>query len=277
MPIIHIDDDFDLEKIQRSGQCFRVKNLYGGYYQFIHGRHVLLIKPAGCGQFNVSVTEQAWEQIWASYFNLERNYRAARAVIPQEDAFLQEAAAAGAGIRILRQDPYEMLLTFVISQRKSIPAITSIVEAVSEEFGATTMSGGAKAFPTLKRSAELTNDFVWDEFGAGYRAPYLAAIVSAARRGEVDFEALAALPTDELLASLMKLPGVGIKVASCVALFGFGRHEAAPVDTWMQRIFDTYYGGETPSWMKGADAGILQQYVFYWALQNKKTLKALSR
>ena len=132
---VHISDLFDLQKITDSGQCFRVVPLPEGTYRFITGGEVLYIRKTSEEHYRVSCDPDTWEHIWCPYFDLSRNYREIRKAIPAEDSFLDLAAQSGAGIRILRQDPWEMLITFIISQRKSIPAIRSVVEMLSRRYG----------------------------------------------------------------------------------------------------------------------------------------------
>ena len=113
---VRIPDLFDLQKITDSGQCFRVTPLPGGTYRFLTGCEVLYIRKMSEETYQVSCDPDTWEGIWKPYFDLGRNYRDIRKAVPAEDTFLDQAAQAGAGIRILRQDPWEMLVTFIISQ-----------------------------------------------------------------------------------------------------------------------------------------------------------------
>ena len=132
---ISITDDFDLAKIAQSGQCFRVKEWDDGLFRFVTGREVLYIRQQPGGRFEVSCSEETWQRVWVPYFDLQRNYAAVQKIIPDSDAYMKLAAREGRGIRILRQDPWEMLVTFIISQRKSIPAIRQAVELLAERFG----------------------------------------------------------------------------------------------------------------------------------------------
>ena len=173
-----ISDLFDLQKITDSGQCFRVAPLPGGTYRFITGGNVLYIRKAAEETYEVSCDQDTWEQIWSPYFDLARNYQDIRKAIPAEDPFLALAAQTGAGIRILRQDPWEILVTFIISQRKSIPAIRSVVELLSERYGSKirTPSETLYTFPTASQLKDVhPEDYIACK--AGYRAPYLCDAV----------------------------------------------------------------------------------------------------
>ena len=267
---VRISDLFDLEKIAGSGQCFRVRAFPDGTYRFLTGERALYIRRLDGDTYDVSCGPELWERVWRPYFDLDRDYRAVSRAIPPEDAFLARAAGEGAGIRILRQDSWETLVTFIISQRKSIPAIRAVVEALCGRYGARiqTPRETLYAFPTAGRLREAA-EADYRACGAGYRAPYLCDAVERVCAGVLDLGKLAALPDGELLAALESVRGVGEKVASCVALFAYGRCGCAPVDTWIRKVIRREYGGRSPFGRYGADAGILQQYFFYYAQNHK--------
>lgn len=267
---VHIPDLFDLQKIADSGQCFRVAPLPDGAYRFITGEQVLYIRHTSGETYQVSCDRDVWERVWSPYFDLGRSYRELGKTIPPEDGFLNRAAGAGAGIRILRQDPWEMLITFIISQRKSIPAIRSVVELLSERYGTRiqTPAETLYAFPTPRQMENVCQeDYIACK--AGYRAPYLCDAVERVLSGALDLEGIAALPDAGLIAALEEVKGVGVKVANCVALFAYGRTACAPVDTWIQKIIRQEYRGQNPFGGYGDAAGIMQQYFFYYAQSHK--------
>ena len=267
---IRIPDLFDLGKIIDSGQCFRAVSLGGGTYRFIIGEQVLYIRKRSDEVYEVSCEQDIWEQVWSPYFDLERNYRAISRMIPEDDAFLSLAAQTGAGIRILRQDPWEMLITFIISQRKSIPAIRSVVEMLSKRYGTKieTQRETLYMFPTaLQLKDASAEDFI--SCKAGYRAAYICDAVQQVVSGDLDLNAIKNLSDDALLSELERVRGVGVKVANCVALFAYGRTSCAPVDTWIQKIIQQKYKGHNPFERYGEDAGIMQQYFFYYAQNHK--------
>lgn len=281
---ILIADDFSLDKIAASGQCFRALPLGGGAFRFITGGHLLYIRPAGPdlsnapGTFEASCTEEEWAAVWAPYFDLGRDYAAIRRAVPESDAWMHRAAVEGQGLRILRQDPWETLITFILSQRKSIPAIKASVELLCAACGRP-LTGGSTggagqpvyAFPTPQALAGLS-DTALAACKPGYRAPYLRAAAVRVISGEVDLAALARLDDSALLAALKGLYGVGEKVARCTALFGYGRLGLAPVDTWIEKVITRAYGGRDPFPGYGAAAGVVQQYAFFWALNHKAQL-----
>ena len=268
---ISITDDFDLAKIARSGQCFRVKEFDDGNFRFITGREVLYIRPQSAGVFAVSCSEETWEHVWVPYFDLGHNYAAVQKIIPDSDAYMKLAAREGRGIRILRQDPWEMLVTFIISQRKSIPAIQQAVELLARRFGeaVTTPYETLYAFPTAAQLAEAQAEDL-AACKLGYRVPYLQDAVARVLSGQLDLTALAALPDAELFDALKTIRGVGDKVANCICLFSYGRMSVAPVDTWIHKIIAREYGGHNPFPDYGEYAGILQQFAFYYAIAHKE-------
>lgn len=126
---VTIPGDFDLQKIAASGQAFRIAQTPQGW-RFLAGDKLLYLQPGSGDTYTASCTPEEWQGFWYRYFDLNRNYAAIRAAVPKQDAYLCAAARAGAGIRILRQDAWEMLVTFIISQRKNIPAIQACVETL---------------------------------------------------------------------------------------------------------------------------------------------------
>lgn len=201
--------------------------------------------------------------------------RPIRAAVPKQDAYLCAAAQAGAGIRILRQDAWEMLVTFIISQRKNIPAIQACVETLCTRYGAPLLQPGGNvlyAFPTAQALAAAGEQALRD-CALGYRAP----VRSGCRPGSCSGNAgpcRAGNPARCPAAgsSDAAARAVGIKVANCVALFAYGRMECAPVDVWIQRVIDQHYAGQNPFPAYG-NAGILQQWMFYFARSEKERVK----
>ena len=210
---VQIRDDFDPDKILESGQCFRPRKQAEGWYRFVSGRQLLYLRPLRSGTYTVRCEPGAWETFWHGYFDLGRSYAALRGKLDSRDDFLQRAMEYGRGIRVLRQDEWEMLVSFIISQRKSIPAIRRAVELLSERFG--------------------------ERLGSDSEGPVYA------------------FPTAEA-------DGVGKKVANCVCLFGYGRVGRVPVDVWIERLIRDEFAGQDPFPQFGLEAGIVQQYLFFY-------------
>lgn len=264
-----IKDDFEPKIIIESGQCFRAKKIEDRYF-FIHKNHVLTMRKVSEVKWEVSCTAYEWKSIWKPYFDLQRNYKEIRESIPKEDPYLKEAAEYGKGIRILRQDPFEMVLTFLISQRKSIPAIRTAVEKLCQKYGKEIQREDEIyfAFPTPQELQTVTEKEL-RTMGMGYRAPYLAAAIEVFSKKPSLLKSYENLSDEKLLEELMKIHGIGIKVASCIALFGYGRTALAPVDVWIERVIQEKYNGTNPFKTFGENAGIMQQYMFYYAQKTK--------
>ncbi len=263
-------DDFDLEKIYKSGQCFRINKSENCTYRFITGDNVLHIKNIDKGIFEVDCSQNKWDEIWHNYFDLGRNYSKIRHDIYEDDIILSQMAQFGKGVRIVRQEPFEMLITFIISQRKSIPAIKKSVEALCKLCGDEINVNGEfiYKFPTAKQIAALTSEQL-ASCSLGYRVPYVAHAAKTVCENNNFLQNLETLTDEELLNGLLSIKGVGIKVANCIALFAYARVNCAPVDVWIQRVIDNDFKGVNPFVKYKINAGIYQQYMFYYAQLNK--------
>jgi len=269
----------DMKKIAESGQIFRF-NVYDDEYSLVAGDKLLFIKEDDDG-YILSCSESEFEEFWIDYFDLRLDYSDFEKNIPADDLFLTNAAEYSYGIRILNQDKWEMLISFIISQRKSIPAIKSSIEKLARTYGKKIdmqvpdfiknidKNSEFFAFPTPKALADASIDDL-NACSLGYRSPYIEASAKAVYRGDIDLEALSKLDDNELLAALMSLKGVGIKVANCVALFGYHRIAAFPIDVWIKRMIDEHYDGEFPLKLYDGYAGVIQQYIFYYGRESTK-------
>lgn len=303
--IVRIEDDFDMEKVRTSGQCFRISRLDDGTYRAIARDKVLYLREVDSGRadepggsalgaaagnsavdenaeahtdgkgagarWEVSCTPEEWEAFWSLYFDLGRDYSAIRAACEGRNAFVDEAMGYGRGLRILKQDPWEMLITFIVSQRKNMPAIASAVEQLAQRFGSpvATERGTVHAFPTPEQLAAASEDDL-RACSLGYRAPYIAETTRQVLSGELDLAALADADDDALFEELQKARGVGAKVANCVCLFGYGRTSQVPIDVWIARAIQEECEGVDPFAQFGDNAGIMQQYVFYYMTDRRK-------
>lgn len=258
-----IDDDFSPEKTADSGQCFRAAVLSDGAVRFMTGDSVVYLKRTGDG-FEASCGEEEWESIWRPYFDLDTSYADIRRDI--RDGYFRKAAEAGKGIRILRQEPWETLVSFIISQRKNIPSIKNAIETLADRFGHTVVTPREtlRAFPSPEELSKASSDDL-AACGLGYRVSYVEDAVERTRSGSLDLKAIDALGDEELINALMNVRGIGIKVSSCVALFAYGRKGVAPVDTWIAGIIHREFGDKNPFPALGDAAGILQQYAYYYA------------
>jgi N-glycosylase/DNA lyase len=257
--------DFDIRKIAESGQCFRLNpNQTGGYTLVALGRVLRLSETnEGC---MLDCTQAEFDALWQNYFDLGTDYAAIRAQVDPEDAFLRRACDYGAGIRMLRQDPWEMLVSFIISQRKNIPAIKYCIEAICSRYGEPIESESERfyAFPSAERLAAL-DEAHFLACSLGYRAKYVLSAARMIATGTLDLSAIAAMNDEALYSALLTVSGVGEKVANCVMLFGYHRLDRFPRDVWINRIEAREYGGAFPTGQYPDTAGALQQYIFYYA------------
>jgi N-glycosylase/DNA lyase len=268
---ITILDDFDLDKIADSGQCFRVRKFENGFFRFVTSNYVLYIKEIERTKFSVSCSIPEWTNVWRPYFDLNRNYETIRQTIPVSDNYMLVAASEGAGIRILRQDPWETLISFIISQRKSIPSIKKSIEMLSEAYGTPLQTKYERVFlfpsPSQLQMAD-PSDLATCKLG--YRVPYVESAVLSIVENKVDLEFLSTYDDHSLFQALKGIKGVGDKVSNCVCLFAYGRTAMVPIDTWILKIINEKYSGNNPFPSYGEYAGIMQQYAFYYALNHKR-------
>lgn len=257
--------DFSPAAIAESGQCFRMRQGEDGAVELTALGRFLRIEPGPQpGSYRFFCTRKEFAALWRGYFDLDADYAQYRACCKKSDEYLRRACVCGAGLRILRQDPWEMLVSFIISQRKSIPAIRTAIEALCAAYGEPFDGAGRRrfAFPAARRLAGLTEADL-AACGLGYRAKYVLDAARRAADGRLDLEGLQSRPSDEVRKALLEVYGVGVKVAQCVLLFGYHRLEALPVDVWMDRVVREAYGGRFPP-SYGKYAGVLQQYLFYY-------------
>ena len=258
--VITPHDSFDLKNTFECGQCFRWDGDGDGSYSGIAGgrrAHILCrdgrIIIEGC-------SEDEFEGFWESYLDLDSDYGGIRREITELCPQLQCAVESIDGIRILRQEPWEALCSFIISQNNNIPRIKGIVTRLCEGFGDDI--GGGCSFPAADRLAVLEPEEL-APLRSGFRARY---IIDAARKvssGAVDLAGMSEAPIEECRRELMTITGVGAKVAECTLLYGLHRLEAFPIDVWMKRaLADRFSGVEVSS--LGRYAGVAQQYIFHY-------------
>lgn len=238
------------------GQSFRWCAEGGGYTGIAHGRK-LHIYIDGNRLVLQDVTPEEFEETWRDYFDLGRDYSALRRLYDSDET-LKEAIAFSPGLRIMRQDPWEVTVSFILSQNSNIPRIKGMVERLCDGFG--------NRFPSPEELMQLGEGGL-AHVRSGYRAGYIIDAASRASDGRLDFVKMSSLPsmsTDDIRSSLMEVRGIGRKVADCILLYGFGRVECYPMDVWMKRIMERYYPEGFPSRLADT-AGIAQQFLFHFA------------
>ena len=295
---------FRLNQIARSGQCFRMLPLEtGGYSVISSGRYLevredLSTKPNKEAAVSFTCEEKDLD-FWLHYFDLDTDYQIFLDSIRSEDSYLRTAGTVGYGIRILRQDLWEMIITFILSQQKTIPAIRQAVELLSLRYGTPIKSFESDespeaslsvrqacptvyAFPTPEQLSQASLEDL-QSLKLGYRAKYIVKITQDVCTGAFDLPLLLSMDYSHSLDYVKQFYGIGEKVANCICLFGLHHIDAFPVDTWIQKILMAEYFPRHPRRYKKlpksrlyeaiiADhfscyqgyAGVMQQYIFYY-------------
>ena len=267
---------FSLPQCLCCGQTFRWKPKDSGFFGIALGRAVYAEQNGQ--RLTLHGVPRRAAADFARYFDLERDY----AAIQQSyinDPFLTEGIRYAQGLRVLRQPYFETLISFIISANNNVGRISRIVETLCERYGEP-VTGGFD-FPRPERLAALTTDEL-KTCGTGYRAGYIIGTAKMVCEG-FDLNGVAAMPYEQAREALTALPGVGLKVADCVALYGMGFLSAFPLDVWMKRVICGvyHYSGKNDNDLRrfvdttfGEHAGIAQQYLFHYARHHKEAVCA---
>lgn len=253
--VILKQSDFDLDETLDCGQAFRWAKTADGEYTgaFVNKPLTIRCLDKADGVFELeNTTEQDFLEIWRQYFDLDTDYGELKRRY-SEDETLSKACAFAGGIRILRQDSWEALSSFIISQNNNIPRIKGIIGRLCEHYG---------GYPSVEQMSGETPESL-GFLRAGFRAKYLTDAVEKLMSGKVDIDAAKLMSIDDARAELMKIKGVGPKVADCAMLFGMYRIDAFPKDVWVKRVMAQYYPDGLPECVKSTE-GIAQQYLFHY-------------
>ncbi|WP_028515639.1 DNA-3-methyladenine glycosylase family protein [Ruminococcus flavefaciens] len=254
--IVH-EPDLDLDETLDCGQAFRWKKIPSDYectYEGFFINDKLMISQESKGNFIFHDTsENDFVSKWIRYFDFETDYSELKRCF-SEDETLSKACEFAQGIRLLRQDSWECLISFIISQNNNIPRIKGIIDRLCEHYHG--------KFPEPKQLSYETEDSL-SYLRSGFRAKYILDAASRTANSEISLDKIAALPIDEARTALKQIKGVGPKVAECVLLFGMYRTEAFPVDVWIKRVLAQYYPNGFPEFAR-EKGGIAQQYLFHY-------------
>lgn len=260
-------EHFDIQKIADSGQCFRISKTVDDRWQVVASDKLAYVDVCGTDHYLINCSDED-NSFWTEYFDLDQDYQKYADSVDPEDHFLTEAIEYGKGIRILKQDPWEMLITFIISQRRSIPSIKTCVERICSRWGSM-LEPGVYSFPDPDALSKASLEELC-QCGLGYRAEYVFLAAKDVAEHELDLDALKTYSDDQLYSALLSLRGVGAKVANCVMLFGFYRIASFPIDVWIDRVQKEHYDGRFPVELYNGFAGIIQQYIFFYARRKNK-------
>lgn len=260
-------DQLNIIKTFECGQCFRWNADENGVYTGVASGKTLTIWAEGGDVLCRCEPENL--PFWQDYFDLSTDYALASSCFTQPE-YLCLCAQFGCGIRILRQDPWEALCSFIISQCNNIPRIKGIVETLCALYGEP-LEDGLFAFPAPGVIAKLTPEDL-APLRAGYRADYILNAARAVSGGELGFERLLEISPDEAHEEIIQLRGIGTKVANCFMLYGLHIMDRFPVDTWMKKALKNHFPVDFDPKTLGDFAGLAQQYIFYYARseENKK-------
>ncbi|MCM1064551.1 MAG: 8-oxoguanine DNA glycosylase [Eubacterium sp.] len=266
-------ENFSLEQICRSGQCFRMEERSDGRYRVVAGKRCLELEQQG-EEVLFYCEEAEFRDFWEDYFDLKGDYADYISRIDPDDAYLKNAAEFGGGIRILKQDLWEMTVSFLISQQNNIARIRRCIENICERYGERMADGSGEAyyaFPLPEALAGLEENALM-ECNLGYRSKYVVRAAKSAADGGFDLDLVRHLPYREAREELMRLFGAGGKVADCICLFALHQLEAFPVDTHIDRALQAHYSQGFPMERYDGFQGVLQQYIFYYELTGKGTV-----
>lgn len=269
--IVHNVKDFNLDHIFDCGQCFRWEKQEDNSYSGIAFGKVANMQfeeteeGSCCGRLIIkNCTAEDFDNVWKDYLDLDRDYGAIKETLTGEDEIMKLAVSRGQGIRILKQDLWETIVSFIISQNNNIPRIKGCIEKLAREFGKAVEGPGGNWYelPDAEMLAALTVEDL-APVRLGYRAKYLIATAQTVCQ--------CGLP--KTFEELSALTGVGPKVANCISLFGMGNMNSFPIDVWVKRVMNQLYGmdeSDTKAMTAYAQehfgelGGIAQQYLFYY-------------
>ncbi len=271
--------NFNVFDTLSCGQVFRYRPFKNGYLVFSGSRACYLYQLGDTT--NLEINEED-EEFFLNYFDIQTDYLSIINALSGEEEIIKKSSKLGQGIRILRQDYTESLFSFIISQNNNIPRIKSIIEKLCTSFGEKKKFLGETyyTFPQVDAlsKAEISS---LRSFGLGYRAEYVLNLAKEMVKG-LDLNLLSTLSDEELKVNLLKIKGVGPKVADCVMLFGYSRTGRFPVDTWLEKVYLENFNGKEKDREKISAfftekyknlSGYVQQYLFYYKRSLEKTLK----
>lgn len=270
--------NFNIKQVVECGQCFRWKKVTdSNYIGVAYGRVIEVVQEDDKIQI-LNTTEEDFNNIWQEYFDFNRDYSEVKDKLI-DDELLKKSMEFGYGVRVLNQEPFEILISFIISARNSIPVISKTINNISKKYGTKLQYKGEDyyTFPTIEQLSIATEDDI-RETGASFRSKYIVDTVRRLKDGELSLEEIMALNDDECHTKLQEFKGVGAKVADCVMLFSMKKTSAFPVDVWVKRAMIYFYDAKDSSLNKirifardrfGELSGFAQQYLFYYARENK--------
>ena len=251
---------FDLARTLDCGQAFRWVQTIENEWHGVAFSRPLTLKNTENGIEFLGTTAEDFENIWSDYFDLNRVYNILCERF-MKDIHLKNAVTECSGIRVLHQEPWEAICSFIISANNNIPRIKGIIDRLCRLLG-DDLGNDNFSFPSAEKIAAAGIDAL-APIRAGFRAKYIIDAAEKVSNGNIDFEKIRTSSLCDARDELIKIKGVGEKVAQCAMLYGFGKADAFPVDVWVKRIVEELYPDGLPECM-GEEKGIAQQYLFHW-------------
>ena len=252
---------FSLSQTLDCGQAFRFAEV-DGIWQGVVGDRLLKMEQTDGGVLFYDITADEFCEKYYDYFTLGFDYAELQHELCADET-LKKAIEFAGGIRLLKQDKWETLCSFIISQNNNIPRIKGIISRLCKSFGEKIDGSDEYTFPDAEKIAALSLDDL-APLRSGFRAKYILDAAQKVANGEIDYTLLETAPLDEARAELMKIKGVGPKVAECALLFSCGRFDAFPLDVWMKRVMAVLYPNGLPQ-CAVQYKGIAQQYLFHYS------------
>ena len=268
--------DFDPKHIFECGQCFRWKDQGDGSYTGVAKGRVINVSREGDTIYLKNTNLEDFKNIWKDYFDLDTDYSKIKNELRNMDEYLEKATEFGWGIRLLRQDPWEMIISFIISSNNRIPMIQKAIKNLSREYG--TYIGSYEGedyydFPTPQQLSKASIEEI-RACSTGFRDKYIKSTTEEVIKNNDDDYSYRNLSTEDCIKELLKFNGIGPKVGDCIALFGMQKYDTFPVDVWVKRVMQEFYVEDDMSLPKirkyaidkfGNLSGFAQQYLFYYA------------
>ena len=279
-------NNFDIGQILECGQIFRFEKISDNSYLVNAKQKLIKItqQPEASSIMFHNTTTSEMAEIWSQYFDMDTDYNYITSTLAEKDEWMKKAVAFGKGIRILRQEPWEMLISFIVSQNKSIPHIKACLRNITSKYGTiidqenkTKSESEYYTFPSPEILINVTEEEL-RECKVGFRAPYIMDACKKVVNGEINLNDLWVMDYEEAKAKLMNIKGVGPKIADCILLFAYSKMQVFPTDVWIKRVIEgIYFNGKDTKLAEiqvfakeyfGDLAGYAQQYLFYYAREN---------
>lgn len=266
--------DIDLNDTVTCGQCFRFKQNDDDSFTMVLSDRVIRIKQENNDLIIYSNNDDDLENVIISYFDLKTDYNKINKILIKKDSVLTESINCSKGFRILKQEPFEMLISYIISQNNNVKRIMKSVDLLSSKFGKKVSFENEcyYLFPTFDELSKIEIDDLKD-IGLGFRDTYIISALNLIKNGTINLEKIYTMDTNEALEYLELVKGIGPKVASCILLFGYGKYDVFPVDTWVMHAMKKLYPNIKQSQKEiikfahekyGNYSGIALQYMYHY-------------